>query len=67
MAVYVLDAEGVELRLAETVRGAGRSYALPARYPLSGRSPVADAFRAGRPLWLTPTELAAYGPIGPTT
>ncbi|MGV9855439.1 SpoIIE family protein phosphatase [Streptomyces sp. NPDC003442] len=67
VAVYVLDAEGAELRLAETVRGAGRSYALPARYPLSGRSPVADAFRAGRPLWLTPTELAAYGPIGPTT
>lgn len=39
----------------------------PARYGLSGRSPVTDAFRDGRPLWLTPSELAAYGPTGPTT
>ncbi|RSS42040.1 PAS sensor protein, partial [Streptomyces sp. WAC05858] len=67
VAVYVLDAEGAELRLAETVRSAGGSYALPARYGLSGRSPVTDAFRDGRPLWLTPSELAAYGPTGPTT
>ncbi|WP_443073249.1 SpoIIE family protein phosphatase [Streptomyces sp. S465] len=67
VAVYVLDAEGAELRLAETVSGAGRPYALPARYPLSGRSPVADAFRTGRPLWLSPDELAGYGRDTPET
>ncbi|MET7903949.1 SpoIIE family protein phosphatase [Streptomyces sp. NPDC005355] len=62
VAVYTLDADGAELRLAETVRSSGGPYALPASYSLSERTPVADAFRTGRPLWLSPDELAAYGP-----
>ncbi|QKV91842.1 SpoIIE family protein phosphatase [Streptomyces sp. NA02950] len=65
VAVYAFDADGGELRLAETVRSPGGPYALPASYPLSGRSPVADAFRSGHPLWLGPRELAAYGPAAP--
>ncbi|WP_435243321.1 SpoIIE family protein phosphatase [Streptomyces cucumeris] len=65
VAVYAFDADGGELRLAETVRSPGGPYALPASYPLTGRSPVADAFRSGRPLWLGPRELAEYGPAGP--
>ncbi|MEU8826783.1 SpoIIE family protein phosphatase [Streptomyces sp. NPDC048636] len=65
VAVYVFDADGGELRLAETVRSPGGPYALPASYPLSGRSPVADAFRSGRPLWLGPRELDAYGTAAP--
>ncbi|MBL1100853.1 SpoIIE family protein phosphatase [Streptomyces sp. 205] len=65
VAVYAFDADGGELRLAETVRSPGGPYALPASYPLSGRSPVADAFRSGRPLWLSPAELAEYGPSAP--
>ncbi|MFG3497791.1 SpoIIE family protein phosphatase [Streptomyces sp. NPDC047928] len=60
-AVYVLTENGSELRLAETVQNADGPYKPPPAYPLTGRSPVADACRAGRPLWLTADELAPYG------
>src|SRR3954470_2239819 len=52
-AVYVLSADGDELRLTETAGGPRALYGLPTSYPLSGRSPVADAFRTGRPQWST--------------
>ncbi|MGY0062452.1 SpoIIE family protein phosphatase [Streptomyces sp. LZ34] len=62
-AVYVLSADGDELRLTETAGGPRALYGLPTSYPLSGRSPVADAFRTGRPQWSTSAKLAAYGEI----
>ncbi|MFI9271455.1 SpoIIE family protein phosphatase [Kitasatospora sp. NPDC052896] len=59
-ALYVLDEDAGELRLAETAGdGAGAVDSLAPSYPLAGRSPVAAAFRSGRPLWLTPAEAAA--------
>ncbi|MEW2635141.1 SpoIIE family protein phosphatase [Streptomyces sp. NPDC048389] len=59
-AVYVLTESGDELRLAEVVGDRGGTYGLPAVVSLDGRSPATDAYRAGRPLWLSPAELAAY-------
>ncbi|MGP3979807.1 SpoIIE family protein phosphatase [Streptomyces sp. KR80] len=65
-AVYVLGKEADELRLAETAGNPCDLYGLSSRYPLSGlRSPVADAFRTGRPLWLSASELAGYPESGP--
>ncbi|WP_245737861.1 SpoIIE family protein phosphatase [Streptomyces sparsogenes] len=60
-AVYVLSADGDELRLTETAGGPRALYGLPTSYPLAGRSPVADAFRTGRPQWSTSAKLAVYG------
>ncbi|WP_234316627.1 hypothetical protein, partial [Streptomyces sp. NRRL S-15] len=59
----------------EAAGGATAHYGLPERIPLSGGSPVSDAFRTGRPLWLTTGALAfsheggaatvrASGPLG---
>ncbi|MEU8684428.1 SpoIIE family protein phosphatase, partial [Streptomyces sp. NPDC048611] len=63
-AVYVpAEGDGV-LQLAEMVGGSGVPYGLPTRYPLSGNSPVAAAFRSGDPLWLGPAELAEYDLTG---
>jgi serine phosphatase RsbU (regulator of sigma subunit)/PAS domain-containing protein/anti-sigma regulatory factor (Ser/Thr protein kinase) len=59
-AVYVLTESGDELRLAEVVGDRGGSYGLPSVVSLGGRSPATDAYRAARPLWLSPAELAAY-------
>ncbi|TPQ23434.1 SpoIIE family protein phosphatase [Streptomyces sporangiiformans] len=59
-AVYTPDEESEDLRLVETAGDAPARYGLPERSPVSGRSPMADAFRAGRPLWLGPTALASY-------
>ncbi|WP_374207998.1 SpoIIE family protein phosphatase [Streptomyces sp. MUM 203J] len=59
-AVYVLAETGGELHLAETVENNGGPYRPPSEYPLSGRSPVADACRSGRPLWLVTEDLAPY-------
>src|SRR5215203_2192402 len=64
-AVYVLDETAEELRLAETVGSSGALHGLRSRTPLTGRSPVADAFRAGRPLWCNSPELAASQERGP--
>ncbi|MEF9915392.1 SpoIIE family protein phosphatase [Streptomyces sp. P5-A9] len=74
-AVYVLGDESEGLRLVEAAGGATAHYGLPERIPLSGGSPVSDAFRTGRPLWLTTGALAfsyeggaatvrASGPLG---
>ncbi|MCQ4040959.1 SpoIIE family protein phosphatase [Streptantibioticus rubrisoli] len=61
-AVYVLDEDADELRQAETVgEGPGACYGLSSRYPLSGSSPVADAFRTGQPRWLDPAEVTGHG------
>ncbi|MEU1625436.1 SpoIIE family protein phosphatase [Streptomyces sp. NPDC020096] len=61
-AVYVLDEDADELRQTETVGDRpGTAYGLSSSYPLSGRSPIADAFRAGQPLWFTPAEVTAHG------
>ncbi|WP_237322853.1 SpoIIE family protein phosphatase [Streptomyces sp. JJ36] len=60
IALYVLHEDAEELRLAETTGQAGGRYGLSQRYSLSVRSPVTDAFRTGRALWLSPEEMAAY-------
>ncbi|WSY10246.1 SpoIIE family protein phosphatase [Embleya sp. NBC_00896] len=62
VAVYMVDEEAQGLRLTETVgESSGAAYGLWPWYALSGGSPVADAFRAGRPLWLSSAETAAPG------
>ncbi|MDO0917169.1 SpoIIE family protein phosphatase [Streptomyces sp. DT2A-34] len=71
VAVYVpgtgvSDAGEEELRRTETAGCAISEYGLPERLPVSGGSPAAYAFRTGRPLWLSPPELAAYPEGGPT-
>ncbi|WP_238431305.1 SpoIIE family protein phosphatase [Streptomyces cavernae] len=59
-AVYAHCDGGEELRLVETAGGARTRYGLPERFTLSGDSPVADAFRVGGPLWLSPAALASH-------
>ncbi|NUP61270.1 MAG: PAS domain-containing protein, partial [Nonomuraea sp.] len=59
VAVYVPGEE--ELRQAETVRRQVSPYRLSERVPLAEGSPAAHAFRTGRPLWLSPADLATYG------
>nr|WP_285439307.1 SpoIIE family protein phosphatase [Streptomyces sp. ISL-100] len=59
-AVYVLGKSDNSLRLSEWAGESGAPYGLSPSYPLSGRGPVVDAFRAGRPLWLNAADLAAY-------
>ncbi|WP_367324892.1 SpoIIE family protein phosphatase [Streptomyces sp. HUAS ZL42] len=66
VAVYVPGAGDDVLRLVETAGCAMSEYGLPERLPLSGGSPAAQAFRTGRPLWLTPAALASYSEGGPT-
>jgi PAS domain-containing protein len=69
-AVYVLGDEtddSDKLRLVETAGGAAALYGLPESYALSGRSPAADAFWSGRPLWLDSAELDAYREKGSGT
>ncbi len=60
-AVYVVDEEADELRLSETAGDSPIACGLAPSYPLTGGSPVAVAFRTGRPLWLTSAEAAASG------
>ncbi|MEU0372947.1 SpoIIE family protein phosphatase [Streptomyces sp. NPDC006283] len=59
-AVYVLTESGDELRLAEAVGDRGGTYGLPAFINLGSRSPATDAYRAARPLWLSPADLSVY-------
>jgi GAF domain-containing protein len=54
--LYLLDTRRDELRLAGRIGGPPEPPGLEETYALSGRSPVADAFRAGHPLW----PVAAY-------
>ncbi|MEJ8640977.1 hypothetical protein WKI68_04935 [Streptomyces sp. MS1.HAVA.3] len=49
-----------ELHLAELTGNRGVLYGLPAILAVAGHSPAANAFRSGRPLWLTPKELATF-------
>ncbi|MFP3989591.1 hypothetical protein U9R90_19375 [Streptomyces sp. E11-3] len=60
-AVYVLTESGRELQLAEVVEDADGTHKTATAYALTDRSPVADACRAGRPLWLTAEDVARYG------
>lgn len=61
-AVYVLAKSDRELRLTEVLEDAGgRHQTATAAYALTGRSPVADACRNGRPLWLTTEDVVGYG------
>ncbi|MGV9315330.1 SpoIIE family protein phosphatase [Streptomyces sp. NPDC003691] len=65
-AVYLLDEGGDRLRLAEAAEGAATGYGMPSLLSLAERSPVADAFRTGRPHWLEPGAVARPG-AGPAT
>ncbi|MFE3581118.1 SpoIIE family protein phosphatase [Streptomyces vinaceus] len=59
-AVYVLADGRKELHLAEMTGNRSMLYGLPAVLSVDGHSPAAEAYRTGRPLWLTPKALAAY-------
>ncbi|MEW2417220.1 SpoIIE family protein phosphatase [Streptomyces sp. NPDC046866] len=59
-AVYVVADQGRELHLAELTGNRRVLYGLPAILAVAGHSPAANAFRSGRPLWLTPRELATF-------
>lgn len=62
-AVYVPAEGDGELHLAEMVGGSGVRIGLPASYDVSGNSPVAAAFRTGRPQWVGSAELAEHGEV----
>lgn len=59
VAVYTPGGEG-DLLLADSAGVPRTLYGLRESYPLDGRSPAADAHRAGRPVWLGPAQLAAF-------
>ncbi|MFI6559152.1 SpoIIE family protein phosphatase [Streptomyces sp. NPDC050534] len=59
--VYVPGPGEAELCPAETVRRHASEDRPPERMPLTEGSPAAHAFRTGRPLWLSPADLATYG------
>ncbi|MGW4203275.1 SpoIIE family protein phosphatase [Streptomyces sp. NPDC004726] len=59
-ALYLLGDAGDGLDLAEAVDGSDGPYAMPSLIPLAGRSPVAEVFRTGSPIWLGPDDLMAY-------
>ncbi|WP_435838523.1 SpoIIE family protein phosphatase [Streptomyces achromogenes] len=68
--VYAPGDDPALLRLAESAGLPRTLYGLPDGYPTSGASPVAEAHRTGRPLWLTPapqptTPAMAALPLGP--
>ncbi len=65
VAVYVPSDGGRELRLAGPAGETDAPPGWPTGYAVSGRSAVADAFRGGRPLWLTSGELGARGEAAP--
>ncbi|MFJ2647439.1 SpoIIE family protein phosphatase [Streptomyces sp. NPDC087420] len=67
VAVYVLDAGGRGLRLAQSSGRLRDRIPLPDVYALSSRSPVTDAYCTGHPVWLGPGELASYGETGQRT
>ncbi|MDT0342768.1 SpoIIE family protein phosphatase [Streptomyces litchfieldiae] len=64
VAVYLLKREAGELRLAAATEGTEPPDGLSSWYSLSARSPVVDAFQAGRPVWPDAAALAAYGETG---
>ncbi|WP_328492372.1 SpoIIE family protein phosphatase [Streptomyces sp. NBC_00414] len=56
--VYAPGDRGDQLCLIESAGVPRALYGVRDSYPLSGGSPAADAYRAARPLWLGPAELA---------
>ncbi|MFJ5262250.1 SpoIIE family protein phosphatase [Streptomyces sp. NPDC088387] len=58
VAVYTPGEEGDRLRLIESAGVPRGLYGLRDGYTVDGHSPVADAYRTGRPVWLGPAELA---------
>ncbi|MEU2618076.1 SpoIIE family protein phosphatase [Streptomyces sp. NPDC007157] len=56
--VYTPGDDGTVLRLAESAGAPRTFFGLRDSYPAVGRSPVAEAYGAGRPVWLAPEELA---------
>jgi PAS domain-containing protein/anti-sigma regulatory factor (Ser/Thr protein kinase) len=57
--LYVPGAGSDDLRSVDMAGCAAAEYGLPERLALSGSSPAAHAFRASRPMWLTPAALAS--------
>ncbi|CAM5593683.1 PAC domain-containing protein OS=Streptomyces aurantiogriseus OX=66870 GN=GCM10010251_55200 PE=4 SV=1 [Streptomyces aurantiogriseus] len=57
-AVYTPGDDGDLLCLLESAGVPRVLYGLRESYPVDGRSPAADAHRAGRPVWLGPEEIA---------
>ncbi|MEU2227912.1 SpoIIE family protein phosphatase [Streptomyces sp. NPDC018347] len=69
-AVYLLGPEADELRLADVAGGTADAYGLAAVLPLTGGTPVVEAVRSHRPLWLDAVPVApvdAGTPAGPRT
>ncbi|MEU9501429.1 SpoIIE family protein phosphatase [Streptomyces sp. NPDC048196] len=62
-AVYVPAEGDGELHLAEMVGGSGVRFGLPASYEVAGNSPVAAAYRTGRPQWVGAAELDEPGEV----
>ncbi|MEU9412385.1 SpoIIE family protein phosphatase [Streptomyces sp. NPDC048281] len=56
--VYTPGDDGTVLRLAESAGLPRTLYGLRDAYPAIGRSPAAEAYGTGRPVWLGPDELA---------
>ncbi|MFF3848195.1 SpoIIE family protein phosphatase [Streptomyces sp. NPDC002328] len=54
-----------ELRLLDAAGPALTGSRLPERLPVTGDSPAAQAFRTGRPQWLSPAALASHPEGGP--
>ncbi|MET9381665.1 SpoIIE family protein phosphatase [Streptomyces sp. NPDC002928] len=59
-AVYTPGDGGDLLCLVESAGVPRTLYGLRDSYPVSGRSPAADAHRTGRPVWLGPEDLAGH-------
>lgn len=66
-AVYLYSGEDDRLDLADVVEGPDNICSLPEAFFLSGRSPVADAFRDDRIRWLGPAQLTEYARAGDAT
>ncbi|MGW0584823.1 GAF domain-containing protein, partial [Streptomyces sp. NPDC002920] len=58
LAALYLPGDADLLCLAESAGVPRTLYGLRETYPVRGSSPIADAHRAGRPVWLGPAELA---------
>ncbi|MFJ5532990.1 SpoIIE family protein phosphatase [Streptomyces sp. NPDC093261] len=63
-AVYAPHEDGDGLRLTEAVGAPRALYGLRDVHPLPAESPVADAHRAGQPLWLAPEDLGRCAGAG---
>ncbi|GAB2872083.1 SpoIIE family protein phosphatase [Streptomyces deserti] len=59
-AAYTPGDDGELLCLVESAGVPRTLYGVRDSYPIAGRSPAAEAYRAGRPVWLGPAELAGH-------